>query len=580
MRRAVTSLAVLATLLGWALWRLQPAFAVATGLTSHELCDGVFVADQAPQVVFRTNLAPRQGYHWIAWAIRYRVDYAQASVTSSLLGAYTAKAVYRKSFGCLVLHGAPPVTQSAIVSPAEPALLPPLAGRNVVAPQNAKLRVALDAAFDAPQRRTEAVVVVHDGHIIAERYAPGFGVQTPLIGYSATKSVISALIGILVREKRLSLYGPAPVALWDAGGNKRRAISIDDLLRMMSGLDFPETDSGLDRPSQMLFLKRDMAAYAERTRLRFPPGTHWSYSSASYLILSQIIRNAVGGGPERVLSFARRTLFGPLGMTDVHLDFDATGTPVGSTYMLAPARSWARFGMLYLDDGVVDGQRILPAGWVRYSTTPSPDTGYGAGFWTERVGKGANPYHWGLPDVPADSFMARGILGQFVVVIPSKDLVVVRFGLTDQTGANVNDSRGMGQLVAAVVAAINHSSWRRRIARAVNVAFGTRTAFLRPKVPRHCAVAPPHTEENDPVRSAPLRPAGMSERVHIDHQMDLRRRVPCGGKRGSTGLPRPLWRAHLSRFPFFRASLPWRTLQFSAANGSSFSSARAAFQLG
>ncbi|MBW8077936.1 MAG: serine hydrolase [Gallionella sp.] len=454
MRLSVTIASLVAALLGWAAWRLQPALAVAAGLTSHELCDGVFIADQSSQVVFRTNLVPRQGYHWIAWAIRYKVDREQASVTSSLLGAFSATAVYRKGFGCLVLHGTPPAEQNASLPQDGPALLPPLAGHGVVAPVNAKLKTALDAEFDGPRRRTEAVVVVHDGHIIAERYAPGIGPRTPLIGYSATKSVISALIGILVREKKLSLYGPAPVALWAAGGDKRHAISIDDLLRMRSGLDFPETDSGLGRPSRMLFLQRNMAAYAERTRLEFSPGTVWSYSSASYLILSQILRNAVGGGPAQVLAFAHRELFAPLGMTNVHLDFDATGTPVGSTYMLAPARSWARFGMLYLDDGVVGGQRMLPAGWVRYSTTPSPGTGYGAGFWTERVGKGANPWKWGLPDVPADTFMARGILGQFVVVVPSKDLVVVRFGLTDETGPNVNDSQGMGRLVAAVIAAI------------------------------------------------------------------------------------------------------------------------------
>jgi CubicO group peptidase (beta-lactamase class C family) len=458
MRLRLILAVLLAAFLGWAAWRLKPALAVAAGLTSHELCDGVFVADQAPDVVFRTNLAPRRGYHRIAWAVRYRVDRARASVTSSLFGLFSTQASYREGFGCLVLHGAPPVEQAAALPQLGPALLSPLAGPNVVTPQSVELKAALDAAFTEnptpPYRHTEAVVVVHYGRIVAERYAPGIGPQTPLIGYSATKSVISALIGILVRDKKLSLYGPAPVALWAAGGDKRHAISIDDLLSMRSGLDFPETGSGLDVPSRMLFLSRDMAAYAERSRLKFPPGTHWCYSSASYLILSQVVRNAVGGGPDGVLAFARRELFGPLGMVGVRLDFDATGTPVGSTYMLAPARSWARFGLLYLDDGVVDGQRILPAGWVRYSTMPSPGTGYGAGFWTERLGQAANPHEWGLPGIPADAFMARGILGQYVVVVPSKNLIVVRLGLSDEGGRNVNDTQGTGRLVAAVAAAV------------------------------------------------------------------------------------------------------------------------------
>ncbi len=453
----ILAVVVLAAFLGWAAWRLRPSLAVAAALTSHELCDGMFVAHQAPDAVFRTNLAPRRGYHRIAWAVRYRVDRARANVTSSVLGAFSAQAAHRKGFGCLVLHGAPPAAQAVNLPPEGPALLPPIAGPDVIAPQGAELKAALDAAFQEnpapPYRHTEAVVIVHNGHIVAERYAPGIGPQTPLIGYSATKSVVNALIGILVRENRLSIYGPAPVAQWAGSGDKRHAISIDDLLRMRSGLDFPETEGGFDRPSQMLFLKRDMATYAEQTAPEFPPGAHWSYSSSSYLILSQIVRDAVGGGPQGVLAFARRELFGPLGMTGVELDFDATGTPVGSTYMLAPARSWARFGLLYLNDGTVDGKRILPAGWVRYSASPSPGTGYGAGFWTERLGPGASPLDWGLPGIPADAFMARGILGQFVVIVPSKGLVVVRMGLNDEGGRNVNDTQGTGRLVAAAAAA-------------------------------------------------------------------------------------------------------------------------------
>jgi CubicO group peptidase (beta-lactamase class C family) len=314
-----------------------------------------------------------------------------------------------------------------------------------VEPTDGRLRHALDrtfAEFDKPPHRyTAAVVVIHDGRLVAERYAPGYGVNTPILGWSVTKSVVSALVGILVRQGRLSVNGPAPVPQWRDVANPRHAISIDILMRMTSGLDILETNRGYDAVARMLLIERDMAGFAERASLESPPGKSWKYTSGNTLILSRIIRDAVGGHVNDVVDFAQRELFGPLGMRSVTLEFDAVGTPIGSTYMYASARDWARFGMLYLQDGVVGGRRILPEGWVRYSSSQTLDSPYAAGFWR---GTQALRARWGMPE---DAFFASGFLGQRVMVIPSERLVVARFG--NAHGGNY-DLEGFVGLVADV----------------------------------------------------------------------------------------------------------------------------------
>lgn len=208
------------------------------------------------------------------------------------------------------------------------------------------------------------------------------------MGYSVSKSIISALIGILVKQGKLSVNVPAPISEWSNPSDPRHAITIDQLLRMTSGLSLEESDSGLDRVSSMLFLKNDMAGFAERSRLQYTPGSSWEYTSGNTLILSRILRDTVGGSADAVRQFAQEELFGPLGITSGHIDFDVTGTPVGSIYIYTAGRDWARFGRLYLGDGAIDRRQILPAGWVAYCATPTLNTDYGAGFWTNRGGLG------------------------------------------------------------------------------------------------------------------------------------------------------------------------------------------------
>jgi len=244
------------------------------------------------------------------------------------------------------------------------------------------------------------------------------------------------LLGILVRQGRLDMHAPAPVAAWADPKDPRHAITPDNLLRMNSGLDIGQSltasaRDAFDPSAQMVFEERDMAGYAERFPLKFAPGSDWNYTNGNTLLLSRIIRDKTGGTAQSVLDFAHRELFDKLGMQHVTLEFDATGTPIGSSHMLASPRDWAKFGLLYLNDGVAGGQRLLPEGWVDYSASLTPHSeayGYAASFWTNRGESGGARYRI-KAGIPADAFMARGSAGQYVVVIPSQHLVVARFGM-------------------------------------------------------------------------------------------------------------------------------------------------------
>ena len=441
--------------------RAHDAPRVATGFVAHTLCSETFVSGQDPDRVFLETTAAMPGTGLIAWALHYEVDRARKDVTVTLLGGAQSHAVYRKDLGCYVAHddGAVDASLPSAAGNTPPALLPEIAGSSLVEPASPDLKRALDDAFAEPDqpplRHTHAVVVLKDGRVVAERYAPGYNIDTPILGYSATKSVISALTGILVRQGKLAVDRPAPVAAWQSPDDPHHAITVDHLLRHTSGLAMGSSlnaslASAIAPVNQMKYIARDMAAFAEGADLESPPGSAWNYHDGNTIILSRLIRDAAGGHAADVLRFARTELFGPLGMRNVTLEFDATGTPEGSSQMLAPARDWARFGALYLDDGVIGRRRILPEGWVSYSAAPTGNAwvGYGAGFWTNRGDSFGAKYRtahgW-----PANSFYASGTFGQYVVIVPSERLVIARFG----TSGNRYDFEGVSRLVTEVIAA-------------------------------------------------------------------------------------------------------------------------------
>jgi len=434
---------------------------VATGFAAHILCSETFVAGLDPDRVFSETMAAMPGTGLIAWAMDYRVNRTRKDVTVTLFGGGQSHAVFREGLGCYLSHDDAAVDASLppAASHRQQALLPEIAGPSLVEPANPDLALAPDRAFAEPEqppfRRTKAVVVLKDGHVVAERYAPGYGIDTPILGYSATKSVISALTGILVRQGKLRVDEPAPVAAWQNPGDPRHAITIDHLLRHTSGLAMGSSLkasllSALAPVNRMKYVAGDMAAFAEGADLESRPGSAWNYHDGNTIILSHLIRDAAGGHAADVLRFATAELFGPLGLRNVTLEFDAAGTPEGSSQMLAPARDWARFGSLYLDDGIIDGKRILPEGWVNYSAAPTENgwVGYGAGFWTNRGDSYGAKYRTGL-GWPAESFFASGTFGQYVIIIPSERLVIARFG----TSANRYDIEGVSRLVTDVIAA-------------------------------------------------------------------------------------------------------------------------------
>ena len=439
---------------------LERAAGVAAGFASHQLCSATFVSRVEPEAFYREAIAPTMKP--VGFLLSHKVDRDKAEVTASFAGLVESRAVYRGELGCLVVQGPLPAAETHAAHTPAPALLPPIAGPALVEPSNPAIKTALDRTFTEnagpPYRNTHAVVIVHDGRVIAERYSAGYGIDTQVIGWSATKSITNALIGILVRQGKLSPTGPAPIAAWSDPTDPRHAITIDNLLRMNSGLDIGQSltasaSTAFDPSAQMVFNERDMAAFAERVPLEFAPGSDWNYTNGNTLLLSRLIRDNAGGTASSTLDFARRELFDKLGMHHVTLEFDSTGTPIGSSHMLASARDWARFGLLYLNDGVAGGERLLPEGWVDYSarlTSHSEQYGYAAGFWTQRGTTGGAAYRV-KAGLPADSFMARGAYGQYVIVVPSQRLVVARFG----TAFTARDDMDVvARLVADVIATL------------------------------------------------------------------------------------------------------------------------------
>ncbi|QPF91737.1 serine hydrolase domain-containing protein [Bradyrhizobium commune] len=432
---------------------------VATGFIADTICSETFVSGLDPSRNLAETTDAMPGVGLLTWAMDYQVDRARKDVTVTLFGIGRSHAVYREGLGCTLEHGQGIVAVALPPDEKQPALLPEIAGPEPVPPQSEGLSAALDRAFtepaQPPYRRTRAVVIMKAGRIIAERYADGVGPETQLLGFSMTKSVMSALTGILVRQGKLKLDGPAPVAAWQNPDDPRHAITVDQLLRHTAGIALGSSlqaslGSALEPVNVMKFAEDDMATYAASMPLATAPGTVWKYHDGNTIMLAHLIRNAAGGKPEDALRFAHHELFAPLGMNHVTLQLDGAGTIEGSSKMLASARDWARFGQLYLNDGVAGGKRILPEGWVNYSATATPNAwvGIGAGFWTNQGDSfGANfriKHSW-----PRDAFFAKGTIGQYTIIIPSEKLVIVRMGRSPNVPP---EGDGVFDLVRDVVA--------------------------------------------------------------------------------------------------------------------------------
>jgi CubicO group peptidase (beta-lactamase class C family) len=429
--RAIGTVLVIALVAG--VWRANQLLAIGVAYKAKMVCSGTFVSRRELGAVLAELQADDLA---ILRYIGVSVDPGRQSVTASAFGLVRRRAVYREGLGCaLVLDG--------LIPPALTADGRAVVARDVAAqradkpsaegPAATALEGVIDRAFSEPDpqrpRRTLAVVVTRGGHIVGERYAAGIGPDTPLIGWSMTKSVMNALVGILVRQGDLTLDGPVPIPEWKHDGDPRATITLDHLLRMSSGLRFDEDMSNpRSDVMRMLLDVGDAAMFATNKDLIAAPGATWLYSSGTSNIIARVIRNALHDD-STYLAFPRRALFDRLGMSSAVLETDAAGTFVGSSYMYATARDWARFGTLYVQDGVWGGDRVLPEGWVAYTASPAPadpTKRFGAHFWAQL------PEEYGGRDgrLPAGAFHAVGHEAQFVTIVPSKDVVIVRLGRT------------------------------------------------------------------------------------------------------------------------------------------------------
>jgi CubicO group peptidase (beta-lactamase class C family) len=423
--------------LGLAVWlyAAPPALIrVGAGYAAKIVCSNVFLAGRDPDEVLRVDVqAPG---HPLLKLMSVSVDEAGNTVTAGLLGIFGRQtALMRgKDLGC---SSVPDGDLEAAAKVAADISMPPMVslpdalwpeGNRVDASQDPELAAILhDPALTGPDMR--AVVIVHDGRIVGEVYGEGFSAETPLLGWSMAKTVTAAILGTVVGDGKMAVTDKALLTDWTDG---RAAIGVGDLMAMSSGLEFNEDYGDVTDVTSMLYLQPDMAAFAAAKPLAGEMGSVFSYSSGTPLVLSRLWQDRVGNDAP---SWPRTRLFDPIGMTSAVLEMDARGTFVGSSYLYATARDWARFGQFLLQDGVWNGKAILPPGFVAWMREPAPASNgtYGRGQLWLRGPEG------GLPDnvdpdagfgLPKDTYWLEGHDGQSVAVIPSKRLVVVRMGLT------------------------------------------------------------------------------------------------------------------------------------------------------
>lgn len=326
---------------------------------------------------------------------------------------------------------------SAAEEPLSEAALEAVAARPGVPRE--KLARAVDALFaDDAAGETRAVVIVHGGRVVAERYGPGFARDTRLIGWSMSKTVTGVLIGLLVADGRLRLDESLPIPAWQRSGDPRGEITLRQMLQMRSGLRHAESAPRRAEAdgTRMLFTdgRDNMAAYAEAQPLEAEPGRKWNYSSASTLILADLAGRVLseGNDPLRrrqaVGDYLKARLFEPLHMTSMVPEFDAAGTLIGSSMIHGTARDWARFGEFLRGGGAVAGAQIMPRGWAEFMRSPSPrNPGYGAQLWLNRPQADGETVL--LPGrAPESMFAAVGHAGQYLLVSPEQKLTVLRMG--------------------------------------------------------------------------------------------------------------------------------------------------------
>ncbi|MFT4565812.1 MAG: CubicO group peptidase (beta-lactamase class C family) [Saprospiraceae bacterium] len=411
-----------------------PQLPVANGYAAKKMCSCIFIAKRDQKSIQEEDLAfgPLS-------LTKTKIDLENKSVTTSILGLQARTAVYRNDVGCVLLNGKDDYNTNLKVRR-------PKLDANVAWPLGSKyesiqvqgidydsLRSAINKAFD-PSRNmdslmTRAVVVIYKDTLVMESYANGFDKNTEILGWSMTKSITATLISMMIDEGKFDLDTDHLFPEWD---DERKDITLRNLLNMQSGLDFSEEYATLSDATRMLYISDNVSEIPLSNSLKYEPGSHWYYSSGTSNILSALLRKH-SISLETYLNMPYERLFNPLGMTSAVLESDESGHFIGSSYMYATPRDWARFGLLYLNQGNWYGEQLIDSSWVDFVDDPVADSKgiYGGHFWL-------NHNNSAYPDVPSDLYSCSGFQGQYVFIIPSYDAVIVRMGLTEGEKFDIN----------------------------------------------------------------------------------------------------------------------------------------------
>lgn len=417
---------------------------ILAGTAAKTMCSCRYVLGRAPDSVVEKELTVVPTLNWATF------EYIDSSAVKATLFLRSRTAIYRKGIGCTLLaeRSEEEIRAQQLALPDRPPILDtvawPMGDRisldPIVGVKYDQITAAINEAFEEPNlerpKHTLAVLVVYDGQIVGEKYAPGVTKDSPLMGWSMTKSLTNGLVGRLVLEGKLKVNDPAPVSEWQS--DNRKDITLNNLMQASSGLEWNESYFTPGLFHTMFMNRDDKGGFAASQQLEYPIGSHFEYSSGTSNLLSKIVRQAIGD--ENYPRYAYDNFFYKIGMRSVIIEPDASGTFVGSSYGYASARDWARFGLLFLNDGTWNGERILPEGWTAYSSTPAASAAlgdYGAQFWLNAGSKG-EPGLSHNPGIPNDEYGAEGFEEQNLWIIPSRKLVIVRLGVShhgfDMTG--------------------------------------------------------------------------------------------------------------------------------------------------
>jgi len=423
------------------IWFAWPRLPIITAFAAKGMCSSVFLANKTPERVAAEDLS----FFPISLA-KCKINYEEKSVTAKVLGLAKRKVVFREGLGAVIVLDRPldelKAESFAIPDPGynQDTILWPLGDVVPVAlPQGVdyeKLHSVLEEAIDPPEaealKKTLGVAVVYNNELIGENYLEGYDAWTRFHGWSMTKTVTGAMAGALVQEGRMDIHAKTGLSEW--AGDARKNITLEDIFHMSSGLEWVENYFTISEATVMLMQSDDMFASVKACELEHEPGTYWNYSSGDANLLSGLLRMAIGD-EEEYLGYAYTRLFHRIGMLNTMVETDASGLFVASSYSYGSTRDWARFGMLFLNEGIFEGDTVLTPEWVEYMKTPAPasDGNYAGTFWLKEPN-----VENALVDVPEDVFFADGFLGQRVYVIPSRNLVVVRMGYS-LSGFSVND---------------------------------------------------------------------------------------------------------------------------------------------